>query len=211
MQGSSETVRLITDTNLRGFFQDAVTEAMERRRVVADDLTVVYVVNLLESFLRSEDFYTRTPEGLELQPLAMVYAEALEAPSSQAREQALKRLGDLALFVAGVFAESLNRRPVDIDYYVSMGGNAYGCLAEACDAQRDRRGVVQVFSELAEKFVAFADVLATVHERIRVRSDADVLRVYETWLRTGSRRAEALLREAGIDPVAAGSTPLGCH
>jgi len=77
MQGSSETVRLITDTNLRGFFQDAVTEAMERRRVVADDLTVVYVVNLLASFLRSEDFYTRTPEGLELQPLAMVYAEAL--------------------------------------------------------------------------------------------------------------------------------------
>lgn len=209
MTNSNECVSIITDTSLRGFFQASITEAMQRQRVVADDLTVVYLVNMLQSFLRSEDFYADTVDGPALQPLALVYAEAVNAGSDHQRDTALRRLGDLALFVAGVFAESLNRRPVDIDYYVGMGGNAYGCLAESRVQQRGQRGALAgVFAELARQFVAFVDVLATVHERIRLRSDRDVLRVYETWLRTGSERAAGLLRQAGIEPIAA---PVRCQ
>jgi len=37
----------------------------------------------------------------------------------------MQRLGDTALFIAGVFADSLNRKLVDVDYYVAMGGTAY--------------------------------------------------------------------------------------
>jgi hypothetical protein len=32
-------------------------------------------------------------------------------------------------------------------------------------------------------------------------SDRDVLRLYEVWLKTGSPRAHALLREGGVNPV----------
>jgi hypothetical protein len=39
-------------------------------------------------------------------------------------------------------------------------------------------------------------------------SDRDVLRLYEIWLKTGSRRAHGLLRQLGVDatvvPVAPG-------
>ena len=35
----------------------------------------------------------------------------------------------------------------------------------------------------------------------RLHTDEDVLRLYEIWLRTGSRRAHGLLRQLGVDPA----------
>jgi hypothetical protein len=32
-------------------------------------------------------------------------------------------------------------------------------------------------------------------------TDADVLRLYEIWLKTGSRRAHGLLQQLGVQPV----------
>ena len=61
-----------------------------------------------------------------------------------------------------------------------------------------------MFSELAGRFGEFADVLAEVAETSRLASDASVLRLYERWVQTGSRRAAALLAERGIAPCCPG-------
>jgi hypothetical protein len=58
-----------------------------------------------------------------------------------------------------------------------------------------------VFAELAAKFQRLVDALNDVSEMSWQNSDRDVLRLYETWLRTGSPRAHALLRELGVDPA----------
>ena len=58
-----------------------------------------------------------------------------------------------------------------------------------------------VFAELAEKFRDFVDVLAEIRDSGKAAA-IDVLRVYEVWLRTGSRRAARLLREHGLEPNA---------
>jgi hypothetical protein len=34
-------------------------------------------------------------------------------------------------------------------------------------------------------------------------TDADILRLYEIWMKTGSPRARGLLRELGVQPVTA--------
>ena len=49
------------------------------------------------------------------------------------------------------------------------------------------------------------DVLADVSERTAVTSSGDLLRLYEKWLKTGSRRSGDLLTARGIVPVAVGS------
>ena len=54
-----------------------------------------------------------------------MYSDALEEESGEARNQILRRLGDVALFISGVFSRSLKRRVVDVDYYIAMGGGAY--------------------------------------------------------------------------------------
>jgi hypothetical protein len=107
-------------------------------------------------------------------------------------------MGDSALFVSGFFADSLERKLVDLDYYRSMGGHAYSRLS-----QEDKLPFgPSVFSELAQRFREFADVLSEVSEASRLTTSHSVVRLYEKWVATGSRRAAMLLAERGITPVA---------
>ena len=49
-------------------------------------------------------------------------------------------------------------------------------------------------------FAGFVDVLSEVSERTSCVSNADLLRLYEKWLKTGSRRSGQLLVERGVVP-----------
>lgn len=186
--------------SLQEFFKDSVEQAMEHQRVEADDLTAYYVVNLLTLFGRSEQLYEPLAGSIGLRPLALVLADAIEARDREERHHALQRVGDISLFVAGFLSDSLARRVVDVDYYVQMGGTAYGSLAESVRGTARGRAFGGVFAELAEKFQGFVDVLAEVRDGARGKDHEDLLRLYELWLKTGSRRAAGLLRRAGIEP-----------
>ncbi len=194
--------RLMTVNDLRDWFRSSVHEAMVRNSVEATESTGDYVVNVLTEYSRSENLYRMTEEeGRSHQPLAMIYRDAVESSSEEVRRRNLQRLGDLALFVAGFFAESLQRKLVDVDYYAGMGGAAYSSLAEAPPRSFEMLESNAVFGELAEKFTDFLDVLAEVAETARGNSEQNVMRLYELWLRTGSPRARRKLEEMGIQPL----------
>jgi hypothetical protein len=173
------------------YFKDLVESAVARQRLEVGSLTSYYLVNLLCGFVRLERNGAAT---LDDEPLALRLAQALESGGVEQRAR-LRSLGDLSLFVSGFFSDSLNRKPVDVDYYVSMGEYAYGSLSRSEEAS-----LASTFGELASKFCSMADVLADVSERSALTSNADLLRLYERWLRTGSRRDSQLLVEQGIVP-----------
>ena len=111
--------------------------------------------------------------------------------------QILKQIGDLSLFIAGFFSESLNRKMVDVDYYATIGGRAYHALSRV-----ETDTFSPVFAELGSKFVDFVDVLSEVSERTSCATNVDLLRLYEKWIKTGSRRSGQLLVERGVVPNA---------
>jgi hypothetical protein len=80
-----------------------------------------------------------------------------------------------------------------------MGHHAYAWLSQSEGAPLGYGP--SVFSELADRFTQFADVLAEVSESSRLSSNQSILQLYERWIQTGSRRAAALLAERGITPV----------
>ncbi len=193
---------LVAVTNLREFFHDSVQAALRKQRVDVDDHTEHYVVNILTMFARSEELYEATPEGTRLKPLAFMLADASEASSAQQRDEALRRLGDVSLFVAGFFAQSFARKLIDIDYHIAMGGRAYGTLADNLRGSIRGQAFATVFLELAQKFQRLVDVLNDVAEMAHTHTDRDILRLYEIWLKTGSPRAFAILQRLGVAPVA---------
>jgi hypothetical protein len=202
MEDASDPKSLVAVTNLREFFHDSVQTALRKQHVAVDDHTEHYVVNVLTTFSRSDELYEQTAEGTRLKPLAHMLASAAEAPTPQLRDQALRRLGDVSLFIAGFFAQSFARKLVDVDYHIAMGGRAYGTLADSARCSIRGQAFAAVFLELAQKFQRLVDVLNDVAEMAHEHSDKDVLRLYEIWLKTGSPRAYGILRRLGVEPVA---------
>jgi hypothetical protein len=131
----------------------------------------------------------------------MLYALALEAQTRRERRLVLQRLGDVALFVAGLFSGMLARRAVDVDYYIAMGGSAYGYLRDMASGRERERSLATVFEQLSTQFVLFVDVLAEVGEQAPGADDRDLLRTYELWMHSGSPRLARRLQERGITPV----------
>jgi hypothetical protein len=170
------------------FFRELVEAAMQNQHVEAHELTSYYVVNLLAGFVHSD------AQTVDEEPLGPRLARALQSAGA-AQRCALRQVGDQSLFISGFFSDSLNRSLVDIDYYIQLGECAYRSLARKGD-----RRLSDVFDELSGKFTTFVDILGEVSERTSLSSNGDVLRLYEKWLRTGSRRSGDLLASRGIVP-----------
>jgi hypothetical protein len=174
------------------YFKELVDKALTHQGLATQELTAFYVVQLLASFLQ------RPVAGAaeDQMPLAVRLAQALESGGMRKRES-LREIGDVSLFISGFFSDSLHRKLVDVDYYVSIGGCAYNALSRV-----ETDTFSSVFAELGEKFVGFVDVLSEISERTSCASNADLLRLYEKWLKTGSRRSGQLLVERGVVPNA---------
>ena len=199
MSAVNQEPDLIPVPSLQEFCRDSVDAAMASNKVAVDDHTAHYVVNLLTVFVRSEALYDQMPPGPRLQPLALMLADAAEA-SGDERNMALRRMGDVALFVAGFMAGCMDRSPVGINYYVRMGGGAYHCLAVSLPSSTRGRAIAPVYAELSARFMDLVDVLSEVRHVAGSSRDKDILRLYELWLTTGSQRAARLLRLLGIEP-----------
>ena len=75
------------------------------------------------------------------------------------------------------------------------------------DFQPCSQDAAKAAAELAQKFEIVVDVLNEVRDGAGNSSDLDLLRTYEVWLRTGSRRAEELLRQNGVVPITQAGSP----
>jgi hypothetical protein len=207
MSSQAENDRVVQVYNLRDYFRESIDVALDNQGVDVDPHAAHYVVNLLTLFARSEDLYEEHGEAYGLKPLALMMADAAEASSVAERTFSLQRIGDVALFVAGFFADSLAHKLVDLDYYICMGGTAYGSLSDEIRGTPRGRALADVYRELACKFQDVVDVLNEVRDSARHSSDIDLMRTYEVWLRTGSRRAAALLRQNGVVPITNAAGP----
>lgn len=198
MNGINTPGRVQAVANLREYFNDALNGALAHQHVAVDGHTQHYVVNVLTEYARSEALYADDSGERGPRPLALILKDAVEARTEAERSRHLQRLGDVSLFVAGFFARSFARKLVDVDYHIAMGGRAYGVLADR--TRTGPRAVLgQVFAELAAKFQPLVDALNEISESAYQHSERDILRLYEIWLKTGSKRAHRILRELGVD------------
>jgi hypothetical protein len=189
---------LVRDETPMEFFREQLEKAMEHQKVSTSAFTEYYLVNLLSASVHGD--LPPSEPGFDETPLAVLYVRAVQASRGE-RTRLLRMMGDTALFVSGFFADSLSRGLVDLGYYKTMGGQAYARLSREDSAL----GVgSDVFSELSGRFCEFADVLAEVSETSHLSTNKSVLRLYERWVQTGSRRAAVLLAERGIAPLPPG-------
>lgn len=202
---------IVETANVESFFHESITDSVSSQNVDVCEETVVYMTQLLTQYVRSEELFDQDEDGVQLKPLAILYCQAAAAEDFQARRERLKKLGDLALFVSGWFAHSLERRRVGVNYYVQMGECAYDSLSESCGESVRERVFAQIFQDLALNFNALRDAIAAIHMTADNRTDSDLLGLYELWQRSGNTRAADLLRSEGINVLPESATPRYRH
>ena len=193
------TASVVASSNLHDYFREQVGRALSHQQVKLREQTSAYVSHLLADCTDPRKLFSVTSEGLEARPLAFLYADAVHAEGPQQRKLALKRLGDVALVIAGLFAGCLNRSLVGVDYYIAMGGAGYRGLHEAL--QTGSATGPDPFGELAANFARLVDVLAEVADESHLGAGHDTLHHYEKWLRTGSPQAARQLARHGVHPL----------
>jgi hypothetical protein len=177
-------------SSIEDFFRGEVGRAFRDQGLAAGTLTEHYVVQLLAAY---------AAQPIQDRPLALKLLESVEAAPRERRNQ-LREIGDTSLYVSGFWTESLGDKLVDVDYYIDLGGTAYGELARGGSGwTRDPFG--EVFGELAANFARFVEVLMIISRRTtRPATNEDVVRLYQRWQRTKSRWAAARLASLGVVP-----------
>jgi hypothetical protein len=177
------------------FFHGAVTDSLSSLKIEASEPTEFYLVNLLVEFTKSNK--------VDESPIALKMAQISNA-SPDEKVRGLKEIGDTSLYMSGFFADALNRRLVDVNYYIAMGGSAYGQLATLVSLTRGGQSQLfrEVYQELSARFGLFVDVLQQIRRStamgVGAVSGANVVRLYEEWVKTGSEWLEKKLRESGV-------------
>jgi hypothetical protein len=180
----------VLQRNLTEFFRELLQRAMRSQAVRSSEEAEFYLVRLLEGFAHAD-------RGWFERPLALDYLESFHSPRSH-RYGKLKRVADTALFVSGLFVESLHRKLVGSDYYMQLGRTAYTHLSALTGGSRVVR--TDPFAELAERFPDFVRVLAEISFRELFRGDDHLLRVYTRWMYTRSERDARWLMRHGVTP-----------
>jgi len=183
--------------SLESFFQEAVDQAMREKGVEANPLTEHYLVHLLATY---------ATQPIDETPLALKMMGAFDAAPREKREK-LREVGDTSLFVSGFWTESFARRMVDVDYYIGLGGSAYGELARTGEGwRRDPYG--DVYGALAAQFARFVEVLTLISRRLMPPTGPrDIVKLYERWLSTRSSWAARRLAALGVFPQRGGTRP----
>lgn len=178
------------------YFADQLDLAFKRTKFEPLALSRQYLIDLLQHFIFSKNLFPVDEETgrSRRETLAELYLKAQNAPTLNVRMELLKKLGDSSLYISGFFGDSLNRKIIDIDYYVEMGGVAYGALSGAATDE----SLSRVFGEFSNRFSDFVDALTFVSQESLIQTNEDLLRLYDRYMATGSRLAEEQLVERGL-------------
>lgn len=185
---------IIRRPNTKEFFRARIHNAISHSGIETSEMAEFYIVNLLDQYREVSKLFADEGDGPVMQPLVLMLEEA-EHADAHARRMCLKKLGDTALYVAGFFTDHVHKSLVNLSYYISMGGSAYGTLSTI----ERKRAIQELYYELATKFSILVRVIADVAPWSQHIDNQQLVRLYSRWLESGDERLEAILKREGID------------
>ena len=174
---------ILTD-NQTALWVDLVHEAEHDASAPLDEELESYLVFLLIAHMRDTQLHRNA--------VAIDYLLAKSQIGQRHRDE-LRTVGDRCLLLAGLYPEQAQQRMVGLDYFISMGSQAYHELAHAL-----RAAVGGLYENLAQAFARVVRVLLEVRRRTK---DVAPLMLFEASSRAGvcedPRFPGALLLDAG--------------
>lgn len=139
---------LIFETSLQGYFFDQLQEINKNSNVPLPKETIHYSSEVMGQFGDSGNFFENAEGKIQEKILGIKLMEVAHHSEAKAK-RVLKDVGDTALFICGYFAESFNRKILDISYYQNIGKIAYNRLDSIVPSAYERNSF---YKHLASNF-----------------------------------------------------------
>jgi hypothetical protein len=177
------------------FFTEAVTDALKSRKISHSPLANEYLVKLLTHYIFADNLFDETTDGGKKtrSTLAELYLKAMNSETN-VRYDLLKKLGDTSLYITGFFSESLNRKVVDVSYYVNMGESAFHSLANTVNEE----AYSNLYKDFSKHFVKYMEALNYISKQTNLQKDSNLLKLYENYQKTGSELMREVLVDSGF-------------
>lgn len=154
------------------FFRTQVSTAATSLGVELKVDLEFYLVNLLCEFINPAQLQLDEKMGVLDTPLALMLKKALES-SPEMQIKVYKRLGDTSLYFAGYFQDYIQKKTVDLNYYVDMGSAAYERTSHLLRSQKNDTHFSGMYLELSQEFRKLVSVITEVSGLLNHSSKKD--------------------------------------
>ena len=185
-------------TSCRDYFSEVIDEGMQHTKFYPSKMARFYLLEIMEQFLSSDNLFEMEKQtGEDGQPSTGTLAEMLLTATNEkhgVRVNLLKKLADTSLYISGFLGDSLKYKIIDIDYYADIGCVAYQRLSKVIKDESFQ----ELYMEFATDFMSFMDLLTFFSHKSNIQTNTDLLRLYDRYVKTGSRVAKEFLETQGM-------------
>lgn len=190
--------KLSTDQLLvscKEYFAEVIDEGIEKTQFYPSHIARFYLLEIMEQFLSADNLFEQTTHTEQNSTGTLAEMLLIATNEKQGfKISLLKKLGDTSLYMSGFLGDSLKDKLVDIDYYADIGCVAYQRLSKSIQDTSFQ----ELYMEFATEFINFMDLLTFFSHKVNVQTNTDLLRLYDRYIKTGSRIAEEFLKTKGL-------------
>jgi len=173
------------------FFNALIKESLNKTGVHVSLPVKNYLSELLQFYIFSYHLFSELDSSgkKQVKTLAELYLNSYGYSVSMKNN--LKKMGDTILYISGFFMEFLKKKMVSVDYYISMGRQAYESLSDLQNGN--------LYEELAVRFSDLVMVLFQIRKINTSDKYKNILCLLDQYMETGSNRIARDLISQGIN------------
>lgn len=123
----TKTSGLVLESSLQVFFYEHLQEFNKRSLTPLSNETIFYSSLVMDSYGDSGKFFEQVDGKAREKILGIKLLEASQLPKEK-QKVAIRDVAETSLLICGYFADSLNKKMIDVKYYQDLGKIAYSRL-----------------------------------------------------------------------------------
>ncbi|KAA0258785.1 hypothetical protein FHQ18_02225 [Deferribacter autotrophicus] len=184
--------------NLDELFYDLIESAEIEIKKSLSEYSKLYILNLLKKLAKTNDLFTN--EFVKEMAIAEIFMEAFHRNLFE-KINMLKLAGDLSLILSGLYPESLNKKLVDIDYYIKMGRSSYKELANIYANYSSKLDIMNLYVQLKREFLNLVEILTEIADELNFINRNNLSNIQLRWHKSGISKYKKILDENKIIPL----------
>jgi hypothetical protein len=136
---------IVTTESLQQYFFESLSELNKKSLCPVPEEIIYYSSDVLVRYTNSENYFEFVDGKLREKVLGLRLLEATQLNRDE-QKRVYREVGDTTLLLCGYFAESVNKKIIDISYYKTVGKTAFSNLNTLVPSHFDRNSFFEMIS-----------------------------------------------------------------